>query len=64
MIGRVITFDEHVGLGIIESNDEKIPFHCVNIADGTRTINLGAEVTFEKFMHPQGREEATNIVKL
>ena len=63
MQGKVISFDHHVGLGIIECLGEEIPFHCINIADGTRNIEVGANVTFEKFNHPRGREEAKNIIK-
>lgn len=62
--GKVTSFDEHVGLGVIECNNEQIPFHCINIADGSRSIEIGTQVTFEKYDHPRGREEARNISKL
>ena len=35
-------------------------FHCVEIADGTRTIDVGAEVTFD-VMVKFGAEEAANL---
>ena len=45
--GVVTSFDEHVGLGLITANDgTEYPFHCTQIANGTRTIALGAAVTF------------------
>ena len=65
--GTVWQFDEHVGLGeIIVHNEglltkQKIPFHCVNLADGSRTIEIDRRVSFKAFWHPRGRFEATNI---
>jgi cold shock CspA family protein len=59
--GRVIDFDEHVGLGHIAADDgTEHLFHCVEIADGTRTIAVGAEVRFE-LLHKFGRDEARDI---
>jgi CspA family cold shock protein len=46
--GTVIDFDEHVGLGHVEAPDGTVYlFHCVEIADGTRTIAVGTDVEFE-----------------
>lgn len=59
--GRVVEFDEHVGLGEIESDGRRYPFHCTRIADGTRTIPVGAAVTFETMPGHLGRWEATAI---
>jgi cold shock CspA family protein len=43
--GRVVDFDEHVGLGHVRTEDgRELLFHCVEIADGTRTIPVGQEV--------------------
>ncbi len=62
MRGRVIAFDEHVGLGEIEADDgTRYPFHCTRIADGTRTIDVGAEVTFEPTPGHLGRWEASAV---
>jgi cold shock CspA family protein len=59
--GTVIEFDEYVGLGEVEDADgRRFLFHCVEIADGTRAIEVGTEVDFElrvKF----GRDEATQL---
>ena len=42
MRGRVTTFDGHSGLGIVTADDgTDYPFHCVEIADGSRTIEIG-----------------------
>ena len=41
-LGTVIDFDDHVGLGHVEADDGAVYlFHCVEIADGTRTIDVG-----------------------
>jgi cold shock CspA family protein len=59
--GRVIDFDEQVGLGHVRADDgTEHLFHCVEIADGTRTIAVGAEVTFE-LLRKFGREEAAQL---
>ncbi|HLG00408.1 MAG TPA: hypothetical protein VI916_08045 [Acidimicrobiia bacterium] len=59
--GRVVAFDEVRGLGEIESGDRRYPFHCTEIADGTRTIAVDAAVTFEINPGKLGRWEATTI---
>jgi cold shock CspA family protein len=60
-IGRVIAFDEHVGLGEVASDDGQVyVFHCVEIADGSRTIEVGAGVEFE-LMLKFGRFEASRL---
>lgn len=44
--GVVAEFDEAVGLGVVTSGDASYPFHCTAIADGSRTIPVGAAVEF------------------
>ena len=62
MNGRVIAFDEQGGLGTLESTDGiKYEFHCTQIADGTRTIKIGAEVEFEVVPGLLGHWEAAHI---
>jgi len=58
--GTVTAFDEHVGLGEITSDGEVIAFQCIGIADGTRKIDVGADVTFE-LLPKLGRYESTAI---
>ena len=61
-IGRVTTFDEARGLGeITDAQGTIVPFHCVAIADGSRSIDEGAEVDFELGPGGMGRWEARNI---
>ena len=59
--GTVRGFDEAVGLGSITGIDgREYPFHCIEIADGTRRIAVGAEVTFVR-LAKLGRYEAAEI---
>jgi cold shock CspA family protein len=64
MTGRVRAFDERRGLGEVESGAEVYPFHCTRIADGSRSIPVGAAVTFEVAPGPQGRWEAVAISRV
>jgi cold shock CspA family protein len=59
--GTVTAFDEPRGLGTIESDGRELPFHCTAIVGGTRTIEVGAAVTFEVRPAGMGRWEATQI---
>jgi len=59
--GLVETFDEAVGLGHVVSVDgRRFPFHCIAIADGSRTIAVGTPVRFD-LLATLGRYEATSI---
>jgi CspA family cold shock protein len=63
-IGRVVTFDETVGLGEIEGEGEpagRYPFHCTQIADGSRVVAVGAVVSFGVLAGRGGRWEAADI---
>lgn len=76
VLGRVTSFDEGAGLGEIECwgplhslpdpasprSGERVPFHCVSIADGSRSIEVGAEVAFVLRPGRDGREWAAGIV--
>jgi CspA family cold shock protein len=47
VIGEVLQFDDASGLGAVCSDGgDRYPFHCVEIADGTRSIDDGAPVAF------------------
>lgn len=62
MEGRVTAFDERRGLGTIAGADgREYPFHCTQIADGSRTIARETLVTFETTPGHLGRIEATAI---
>jgi cold shock CspA family protein len=59
--GTVTELDEHKGWGTVTATDGvEWFFHCTQIADGTRTIAVGAAVTFEPLAR-LGRFEATVV---
>ena len=63
MRGTVARFDAERGLGEIAGADgATYPFHSTVIADGSRTIEVGAAVEFEVTPGHLGRWEASAIV--
>jgi CspA family cold shock protein len=61
LTGTVDEFDEVRGLGTLRGDDGRTyPFHCIEIADGSRTIEVGAAVEFE-LLRKLGRVEAARI---
>ena len=58
--GIVSGFDDARGLGEIDVHGAAVPFHCVSIADGSRTIAIGTSVTFVP-LAKLGRREAGDI---
>lgn len=60
--GEVVAFDDPAGYGTIESEaGERYFFHCTSIADGSRTIAVGAPVVFDVVPGPRGQWEAAAI---
>ena len=63
--GAVVDFDEHKGVGTVEGSDgRRLFFHCTAIADGSRSIAVGAEVVFELAAGHGGNWEATSLTTL
>lgn len=61
--GTVVAFDREVGLGDVRADDGTMfGFHCVEIADGSRDIDVGTAVTFE-VMSKFGRYEAARVAR-
>lgn len=59
--GTVVAFDAAVGLGEVRRADGvRFPFHCIEIADGTRTIEVATPVTF-RLLCKLGRYEAKAV---
>ncbi len=59
--GVVIEFDEARGLGALADDEgATTPFQCLAIADGSRSIAVGARVSFD-LIPTIGRYEAWNI---
>ena len=62
MTGAVTEFDEPAGIGTVTADDGgRHFFHCTAIADGTRTIEVGARVAFDVVPGRLGRWEATGL---
>lgn len=62
--GTVTEFSDASGLGTVTGDDgASYPFHVIEIADGSRTIELGQRVRFEPFAK-FGRYEAGRLDKV
>ncbi|HEY4378008.1 MAG TPA: cold shock domain-containing protein [Acidimicrobiales bacterium] len=60
--GVVVAFDDLAGHGLVRDDaGEEWFFHCTRIADGTRTIAVGAAVTFEAVAGPTRGWEASGL---
>lgn len=60
--GTVCEFDEHQGLGKVRATGgREYGFHCTQIADGSRTIAVGDEITFRVGPGGRGRWEAFDL---
>ena len=63
MKGTVAAFDTDSGLGTVQGEDgANYLFHCVEIVDGTRTIDVGAAVEF-RLLAKLGTYEAGCLTK-
>jgi CspA family cold shock protein len=63
----VASFDAAVGLGTVDEDGPgagTYPFHCTQIADGTRTIEVGTPVAFNLMPARHGRVEAIGLTGL
>lgn len=60
--GQVVAFDEHRGYGTVrDETGVEYSFHCTQIADGSRTIAVGASVSFAVVPGLLGRWEASAL---
>ena len=60
--GRVAAYDDAAGVGEVEADDgTRYFFHCTQIADGTRTIDVDAPVAFDLAPGHRGQYEARSI---
>lgn len=63
--GVVETFDDAVGLGSIRCGSKiLIGFHCIAIADGSRTIAVGTSVAFTVTTGHNGNVQAASVVSI
>lgn len=64
LTGEVSEFSDARGLGTITSDDGRpYLFHVIEIADGTRTIEVGQRVTF-RTLPKFGRLQAAGVHKI
>lgn len=62
-VGTVVAFDAAVGLGEVERDDgQRFLFHCIELSDGTRTIEVPTPVTFA-LLYKLGRYEAGAVTR-
>jgi cold shock CspA family protein len=60
--GEVVAFDDAAGYGRVRAPDgREFFFHCTAIVDGTRTIPVGASVSFEVVAGRRGQWEAARV---
>jgi hypothetical protein len=61
--GLVVAFDPGRGLGTLceAGSHRSYGFHCVEIADGSRTVPVGTEVSFAVRAGLLGRLEAADL---
>jgi cold shock CspA family protein len=60
--GTVTAFDEPAGIGTVTGADGRAyPFHCTQLADGTRTVPVDTAVLFEVVPGHLGYWEAAAI---
>jgi cold shock CspA family protein len=60
--GIVVSFDTAEGLGRITLDDgEEVAFHATQLADGSRTIEVGRRVVVTVVPWHLGRHEATDV---
>jgi cold shock CspA family protein len=63
--GTVATFDEHAGHGVIRAEDgRELFFHCTQLVDGSRTVEIGTLVRFDVVAGHSGTWEAARVEKL
>lgn len=65
-LGVVTSFDDARGLGTVrdDAGGGDLPFHCTEIADGTRTIAAGERVAYVVAAARLGRSEARSLQRL
>lgn len=63
--GIVESFDDRRGDGFVMSErGERLYFHCVSIADGTRHIDAGVRVRARRRVGHVGRDEVADVARM
>ena len=64
LLGVVVDFDERRGIGSVQDRSGRSYFfHCVQIADGSRSIEVGVPVAFVLADGHDARPEAHHLVQ-
>ena len=61
LLGRVASFDDPRGIGVVWSGGRTFGFHCTAITDGSRRIDEGAPVAFTVGAGHLGRLQALSV---
>lgn len=60
--GAIEGFDDRRGDGFLVSDDgQRFYFHCVNIANGTRTVPNGVRATAQRWVGHLGHDDAIDV---
>ena len=64
--GAIVAFDDALGYGDVQSADDQRTyfFHCTQIGDDSRTIAIGADVTFRVEAGRLGTWEAVDVLPI
>ena len=62
VVGVIEAFDDRRGDGALLSDEgERLYFHCVEIANGTRHIDVGVRAYGERHVGNVGRDEVVGV---
>lgn len=61
LTGVISVFDELRGDGEFTTDGKRFYFHCVNIADGTRSIGVGISANARRIVGHLGHDEVTDV---
>ena len=64
IVGEVVAFDEHLGLGTVGNGTDSWSFHCTALADGSRRVDVGQKVAFVVRPGAPGRWEAFEVTSV
>jgi hypothetical protein len=65
VVGVIESFDDGRGDGVFLSDEgERLYFHCVTIANGTRHIDTGVRAEAERHVGHVGRDEVVAVTEL
>jgi cold shock CspA family protein len=61
-LGTVTAFDDHAGIGtVLDDTGTETFLHCTAIADGSRTVAVGARVRYRVVAGRRGCWEAAEV---